>query len=261
MEESDILWQVKRDSIRRMIANKKRIDERKFDEYRKIELYPNYVPKAEGSCLIKLGKTQVLVGVKMSVGEPYPDTPDEGVIVTNAELVPLASPVFYAGPPNEDTIEIARVVDRGLRESKMIELENLVVESGEKVWSVLIDIHVLDHDGNLIDASAIAATKALLTTMIPKYEDEKVLYGEKDKPLPVRDKPVSSTFAKIGGYNVLDPILEETKVMDARLTFVTNHYENLCAMQKSGQESYTKTEVDEMFDIAVAEGKKIRKLY
>ncbi len=260
MEQTDLIWQVKKDALRRQITEGKRIDGRKFDEYRKIELIPNFVPNAEGSCLVKLGKTQVLAGVKMSVMEPYPDQQDSGVISTNAELGPLASPEFYAGPPDEDSIETARVVDRGLRESKMIDLEKLCITPKEKVWSVMIDLHILDHDGNLIDAASLAATKALLNAYIPKYEDEKVVLGTKDKKLPVKDKPVSSTFAKIAGRNVLDPILEETKIMDSRMTFVTMENGYLCAGQKGGTGPYTKKEMDEMFDVALVEGKKMRKL-
>lgn len=259
MEVNDIIWKVKRDSIRRMIKNKKRPDNRKLDEYRKIEFFPDYIPKAEGSCLVKLGKTQVLVGVKTDIMEPYPDIPNQGVLIVNTELVPLASPVFFSGPPREDSIELSRVVDRGIRESKMIDVEKLCIEPGEKVWAILVDIHVLDHDGNLFDASSMAAVKALLGAKLPKLEDDKIIHTEKTTPLPLNDKPVSCTFAKINGVNVLDPVLEETKAMDSRITFVTNQNGDICAIQKSGSESYIKSEIDEMIDIATREGEKIRK--
>jgi exosome complex component RRP42 len=260
MEQTDLIWHVKRESLRKLISDGKRVDERKFDEYRKIELSPNYISSAEGSCLVKLGKTQVLAGVKMGIMEPYPDQPENGVLITSAELGPIASPEFYAGPPSENAIEIARVVDRGLRESKMIDLDALCITPKEKVWAIMVDLHMLDNDGNLIDAASIAAVKALLNTMMPKYEDEKVIRGEKDKKLPVKDKPVSSTFVNINGRNVLDPILEEIKIMDSRMTFVTTQNGNLCAGQKGGTGHYTKKDIDEMFDIALTQGKKVRKL-
>lgn len=261
MDLDKIVWNVKKDSIKKIIESGKRADGRKPDEYRKIELTPDYAQKAEGSCLIKLGDTQVLVGVKLNVGTPYPDRPDQGVLITNSELVPLASPVFTSGPPREPSIEISRVVDRGIRESGMIELDKLCIEKGEKVWMVLLDIHVLDYDGNLFDAASIAAVKALHGAKMPKYEDEQVVRDEFKGKLPVALKPVSATFAKINSHNLLDPALEEEKILDARMTIVTEDKGDICAMQKGGSGSYTAKEITGLVDIAVEKSKDIRKLY
>lgn len=258
MEVSDIIWEVKKDAIRKIIASGKRADDRAFDEFRSIELSPEYIKRAEGSCLIRLGNTSVLAGVKCEFGEPYPDRPDEGVLVTNAELVPMAYPTFMPGPPDENAIELARVVDRGLRESKMIDNKKLCIEPGKKVWNVLVDIHVLDYDGNLIDAAEIAACRALLTARFPKLEGELVVYSEKTDPIPVRDKPVSCSFAKIGKNCLLDPSLEEEKAMDARLTLETTQDGNVCATQKSGTGSFTAAEIDQLIEIAVKRGKEVR---
>lgn len=59
------------------------------------------------------------------------------------------------------SIEIGRIVERGLKQSQCIDTEALCIIAGEKVWSVRIDIHVLDDYGNLIDACAMAAAAAL----------------------------------------------------------------------------------------------------
>ena len=40
--------------------NKKRIDGRKFDELRKINIIPNFIPSAAGSVLIEIGNTRVI---------------------------------------------------------------------------------------------------------------------------------------------------------------------------------------------------------
>ena len=258
METSDIVWEVKKNAIRHMIQSGKRSDGRGLDEYRKIEFIENYVPKAEGSCLVKIGDTQVLVGVKMETGEPYPDSPEKGNLSTSCELVPLASPDFNAGPPDEESIETARVVDRGIRESKMIDFEKLCIEEGKSVWTVMVDLHILDHDGNLIDAASMAAVKALLNTKMPKLEGDKVNYKERGENLAVREKPVSSSFVKINGTILLDPTLEEEKVMDAKLTIVTTGNGEICAMQKSGDGSFNRGEIEKMIETAIKRGKEIR---
>ncbi|MBI1973753.1 exosome complex protein Rrp42 [Candidatus Micrarchaeota archaeon] len=256
----EILWSVKRDAIRALIEAGKRSDNREWNQFRAIELAPDFVRKAEGSCFIKLGNTQVLVGVKFAVGVPYPDTPESGTLMTSAELVPIASPIFRAGPPDEDSIELARVVDRGIRESKMIDFDALCITPKEEVWSVMVDLHVLDHDGNLLDAASIAAVRALLDARFPKYEDKKVIYTEKTKKkLPLKDVPVSSTFAKVGSALLLDPLLEEEKAMDARVTIATTHEGNICAIQKGGSGSFTLEECEKLASEAIKAGKEIRK--
>ncbi|RLF38033.1 MAG: RNA-binding protein, partial [Thermoplasmata archaeon] len=105
MSNDVILSTIKRDYIYRLAEQNKRVDGRDFNEYRKISIETNLIRKAEGSARVKLGNTQVLVGVKLEVGEPYPDSPDKGVLTTSAELIPLASPDFEAGPPDKDAIE------------------------------------------------------------------------------------------------------------------------------------------------------------
>ena len=93
----------------------------------------------------------------MDLGEPYPDTPESGVMTTAAEMIPMASPDFEAGPPRENAIELSRVVDRGIRESEVIEVEKLCIVPDEKIWMIFIDIHIIDYDGNLFDTASLAA--------------------------------------------------------------------------------------------------------
>ncbi|MEM0372409.1 MAG: exosome complex protein Rrp42 [archaeon] len=260
MSEEEIIWEVKRDSINKLVQSGKRIDGRAFDEQRPITITNNFIENAEGSTLVKIGNTAVLAGIKMDVMEPFPDTPEEGVLMTNAELVPMADPTYYAGPPTEDSIEFARVVDRGVRESKMIDVSKLCISPGEKVWAVMIDMHVLDYDGNLFDAGSLAAVNALWNARIPRYEEDKIVRGEWEDYLPLNDKPISNTFVKIAGKNLLDPLIDEERVMDARITMAVTEKDALCAAQKSGTGFYTKQDLDEMLDLSIAKSKQTRKL-
>jgi exosome complex component RRP42 len=233
---SEIIAKVKQKQIAQLIAHGKRLDNRGVTDYRDLQIEVGLIEKAEGSAHVKLGKTEVLVGIKVEVGEPFPDTPEEGVLTVNAELLPLASPSFEPGPPDERSIELARVVDRGIRESKAITVEELVLETGKKVVIVFVDVYVLNHDGNLIDASVTAALAALLNTKIPNYvvEDGEVKKKTGYRQLPIRNYPVSVTFAKIDDKLVADPLLEEEQVMGARLTMTFEKDGNICAIQKGG---------------------------
>jgi len=209
-----------------------------------------------------LGKTEILVGVKIEVGEPFPDTPNEGVLTVNAELVPLASPTFEAGPPDENSIELARVVDRGIRESKAIATDDLVIKAGEKVFVVFIDVWVLNYDGNLIDASALGALAALLNTKMFNYElkEGEVKIKPGYKPLPMRNYPIAVSFAKINDKIIVDPWLEEEQVMDARLTMAVEKDGKICAIQKGGSGTFTTQQILEISKIAQEKSAELRKL-
>lgn len=250
----EIVYGLKRDYLEKISSQGTRIDGRKFDEVRNLVVNTNFVPRAEGSAEVRLGNTRVLVGIKVEEGEPFSDTPNSGILTTNAELLPMASPTFESGPPNENAIELARVVDRGIRESKMIDLDRLVIKEGEKVWVVFIDIHVLDFDGNLLDACSMGAVAALLEAKVPASK-----VGTEDFPMPINHVPVSITFAKIGSSMVADPNLEEEEVASARLTVVTNEKGDVVAMQKGLSGNIMEEELFAAVDTSIKLGKDIRK--
>jgi len=251
---------IQEEYIKRLLSEGTRIDGRKPEEFRKIEIKNNPIYKAEGSAWVRLGDTEVIAGVKMSVGQPFPDRPEEGVLIAGAEFSPVASPEFETGPPRENAIELARVVDRGIRESKAIDMEKLCIEKGEKVWIVNLDVHVLNHSGNLIDAAGIAAIQALLNARIPEYDGEKINYEAKKERLPVRLRPVPVSVVKIGDRHVLDPVLEEEDVADAMIVITSTEEGNVSAIQKRGSGPITLDDVDKALELSVKKGNEIRKL-
>lgn len=247
---------IEKDYICNLAADGKRTDGRGFDEFRKISIEKGVAKNAEGSALVKLGDTSVMVGIKMATGEPYPDTPDSGVLTTAAEFRPAASPDFRSGPPSPVAIELARVVDRGIRESKTINFKKLCITENEKVWVLYLDIHVLDYDGNLFDASEIGALSALSDTAVPASRFE---LGE-DYKLSIEHKPVSCTSVKIGNAIMLDPCLDEETVADARLTVSTDENGDIRAMQKGLNGGFTLDEVKSVIKTSKKQGEKIRGL-
>ncbi len=255
-----IVSDIERESMRTLLSKRRRIDGRGLEDFRKIEIETGVVEKAEGSAMVKLGDTKVVVGVKAEIGAPFPDTPNKGVLTVNAEFVPTASPFFEPGPPDEDAIELARVVDRGLRESEAIDLEKLCLVEGEKVWILFVDLYILDHSGNLFDASALGAIAALLTTKIPKVEvqEDEIKVLDEEVPLPMRHIPVSVTFAKIGDSIIVDPCIEEEQVMDACLTITVDEEGHLVSMQKGGSGTFDVNDINYMLETALRKAKDLR---
>jgi len=237
-----------------------RFDGRKIGEYRPVKVEYGVSESAEGSARVTIGGTVVIAGVKMALETPYSDTPDKGNLMVNAELLPLSSPDFEAGPPGIQAIELARVTDRGIRESKAIDVKKLCLKAGEKVWSVMIDICSVNDEGNLFDAAGLAAIAALKDTRFPKLDGDVVNYEEKtDTPIPLDKEPVSITVLKIGDQLIVDPVSEEEKVADARLTIAVCEDGTVSAMQKGGDTPLSVEEVDKMVELAVKTSGELRK--
>jgi exosome complex component RRP42 len=250
----EILSELMRAHIYRLAQKGERADGRALDEPRKLTIERKYIKTAEGSARAKLGASDIIVGIKMSTGAPYPDTPNTGVLSTSLELVPMASPTFEPGPPSPAAIEIARVVDRGIRESKMVNTEKLCITPKEKVWIMFIDMHTLDYAGNLFDLGSYASVAALASTIVPA----KAANVGEDFPLPVEHWPVSVTFAKIKDIIMVDPNLDEERMADARLTVTTDENGDIRAMQKGLSGSFSFEEVKRCIETSQRIGRELR---
>ncbi|MCX6672259.1 MAG: exosome complex protein Rrp42 [Methanothrix sp.] len=257
MSVTNVISEIKKDFIFNLLLKGERVDGRTFDQYREISIQRDVIRKAEGSALVKLGSSQVLVGVKMQPGEPFQDTPNKGVIITNAELVPLASPSFEPGPPNEMGIELARVVDRGVRESKAVDLEALCIVPGKQVWIIFIDVHILDDCGNILDAASLGAIAALLSTKVPAA---RFGLGE-DYNLPIRDIPIATTAIEFNDVLMFDPGVDEEAIANTRLTIISTMNGNICGTQKSGTGMLKPEQIYRIIDIACEKAKEIREKF
>jgi exosome complex component RRP42 len=257
----DIIPEITRKSITELIKKGERADGRAPYDYREISLEVGVIDKAEGSARVKIGNTQIMVGIKPQIGDPFPDTPNVGVLMTNSELLPMASPTFEPGPPDERSVEMSRVVDRCLREGKVVDLEKLCIIEGEKVWMIFLDLHVLDFDGNLIDAAVLGSVAALMNTKLPVANviDDKVVVDEENKmQIIINEKPLMCTFAKIGDEIIVDPSLEEERVMGARISIGMREDGSICAMQKGGNDTFSKEEIMKAVGLAGQKTKELR---
>jgi len=128
---------------------------------------------------------------------------------------------------------------------------------------IFLDLHVVDYDGNLMDAAVLGSVAALMNTRLPEakiIDDEVVLDYDNLIPLPINDTALMSTFAKIGEELIIDPSLEEEEVMGARLSIGITQDGNICAMQKGGEKTLTQEEVLKAVSIAKIKTDELRKL-
>jgi exosome complex component RRP42 len=261
MKKNYVVETIRKTEMTEVLAKGKRLNGRALDEHRPLKIQTGIIQKANGSALVTLGNTEVIAGVKIATGTPFPDTPDKGLLVVNAEILPLSSAYAEAGPPSEDAIELARVVDRGVRESEMVDMTKLCLIPGKTVITVFVDVNIMNVDGNLFDATSYAVVSALRTAKMKKYKvkDEKVEDTGDMVPVPVERIPVSVTMARIGDSLVVDPDSEEEGAMDMRITITTDDDGNVCASQKGEASTISPAQVLQAADTSIRLGKEIRK--
>ncbi|XP_069349278.1 exosome complex component RRP45 [Eulemur rufifrons] len=223
----------------RAIEEKKRLDGRQTYDYRniKISFGTDY-----GCCIVELGKTRVLGQVSCELVSPKLNRATEGILFFNLELSQMAAPAFEPGRQSDLLVKLNRLLERCLRNSKCIDTESLCVVAGEKVWQIRVDLHLLNHDGNIIDAASIAAIVALSHFRRPDVSvqgDEVTLYTPEERdpvPLSIHHMPICVSFAffQQGTYLLVDPNEREERVMDGLLVIAMNKHREICTIQSSG---------------------------
>ncbi|EPQ05819.1 Exosome complex component RRP45 [Myotis brandtii] len=216
-----------------------RLDGRQTYDYRSIRISfgTDY-----GCCVVELGKTRVLGQVSCELVSPKLNRATEGILFFNLELSQMAAPAFEPGRQSDLLVKLNRLLERCLRNSKCIDTESLCVVAGEKVWQIRVDLHLLNHDGNIIDAASIAAIVALCHFRRPDVSvqgDEVTLYTPEERdpvPLSIHHMPICVSFAffQQGTFLLVDPSEREERVMDGLLVIAVNKHREICTIQSSG---------------------------
>lgn len=249
-----------RNSILDSISRGMRFDGRQPLDYRDIKVTYDVTRNAEGSCIVEIGETKVIAGVKMEIMKPYADDPDKGSLMVNVELLPLSSPNFERGPPSMEAIEFSRVTDRAIRESGGIDFKKLCIEEGEAAWMIIVDVCTLNDAGNLLDAISLAAVGAVNAAKLPEVKDGKPDYKNRsDVGLPIKYFPVSTTIYKVGDQLICDPTDAEMEGVEGRLTVGVLDNGELCSMQKGGEAVFTLEDIDLALDTVIKSSEKLRK--
>ena len=246
-----IIPKLQKEKIVEYLKEGKRLDGRELSDYRKIEVEKNISKNAEASVMVKIGETQVFAGVKMEVVEPYADSADEGTFMVSAELHPMASEQYDIGKPGIESIELGRIIDRGIRESGLVDFKKLCIEEGKKVWQIFLDIIAINDDGNLLDAAGLAALIAIGSARFPVYnkEENKIEHELTKERLPLNKEALSfnMTFHKIDNCILLDVNSEEELISNCRLSIAMGEHDGnlrITAMQKGKEGIITSADME-----------------
>ncbi|KAK6069625.1 3' exoribonuclease family protein [Seiridium cupressi] len=238
-----------------------RLDGREFEQFRKLEL--NFGDQY-GVADVTLGKTRVLAKVSAEVTVPYPDRPFDGIFTIASELSPMASPAFEVNRPTETEVLLSRLLEKTVRRSNALDTESLCLIAGQKVWSIRVDLHVLSHDGNLIDASCLAVVAALRHFRKPDTSME----GETlTVYTPAEREPVSlswlhtplcitfSFYGEDGDIWLLDATLLEEQLRVSSCTISLNKHGEICQVAKLGGTSVEAVSLVQCANIAMQQVK------
>ncbi|XP_063074345.1 exosome complex component RRP45 [Engraulis encrasicolus] len=254
-----------RQFLLKTIEERKRLDGRETYDYRNIKITfgVDY-----GFCMVDLGKTKVMSQVSCELATPKETRPSEGMLFTTVELSPMASPAFEANKQSELLVKLNRQLERCLQTSKCFDMESLCIISGEKVWRINVDVHVLNHDGNIMDAVSVAAITSLSHFRRPEVSiqgQEFIVHTAEERdlvPLSIYHMPITISFAffQQGSYLLVDPTNIEEKLMEGLLVIAMNKHRELCFIQSSGGIMLLKKQVTRCSDIASVKVSEITEL-
>ncbi|KAL7340183.1 hypothetical protein BJY59DRAFT_714711 [Rhodotorula toruloides] len=190
----------------------------------------------------RLGGTRVVAQVSAEIVKPLPDRPYEGFVSLVTEISPMASAAYEAGRASEDEVLMTRLLEKALRRSNAVDREALCIVAGQKVWSIRVDVHFLDDEGNMLDCVSIAAMTALRHFRRPDVTvvgEEVTVHSMTERvpvPLAIHHSPMCLTFAFFGDDSlaVLDPTHLESQLCTGTLTLALNSQSEICVLSKQG---------------------------
>ncbi|KAI9472368.1 MAG: ribosomal protein S5 domain 2-type protein [Benjaminiella poitrasii] len=231
-------------------------------EYRHLVLETGLLSQASGSARCRLGDSDVLVGIKVEIGEVDPTRPKQGRIICNVECSPSASQQFEGRGADEINNTLTLALDRLLNGPQSgLDLESLCIIPNQQCWIIYIDAMVMDAAGNLLDCIVMTTRATLHNTRVPKtqlidLEDGNVefeIIDDVEEAEPLKDcvnLPVTVSLYKIGERYVIDPTSLEELCSQLTLTVSVNRFGQVCGIKKSGGGSLEPTLLNEMITTA-----------
>ncbi len=220
-----------------------RSDLRKLDQLRPVTLQPGIAPSATGSCLISMGKTQVICGVSIEDKVPgwmRAQKVPGGWLTAEYSMLPYSTTDRSKRPgasPGGRSMEIQRLIGRSLRAA--VDLKKL---GPKTIW---IDCDVLNADGGTRTA-AITGSYVALALAVKSLLDKGSL--KKD---PMTEQVSAISVGIVRGEPMLDLCYEEDFAASTDANTVMTGKGGFIEVQSTAEEgSYSRQELNALLDIA-----------
>lgn len=235
-----------------------RNDGRGCEDYRHLDLEVGLVSNTHGSSRLRIGNTELLVGVKLDLDKPQANLPNQGLVDFNIDCSPNATPQFQGRGGDDLAAAIKSLLSRAYNNNLVIDLKSLCVVPGRNCWFVHVDVLILECGGNLLDAVSIAVLAALFDTTVPKLIVTEGDEGEVDINLPddplegvrmnTSNCPIFVTLSKVGQRYVVDATAEEEACSLACVILSVMKDGRCTALRKEGSGSLDPQSICEMLE-------------
>ena len=204
-----------------------RLEGRAANQLRSVRITPGFIPQAEGSALIEIGRTRVICTATVEETVPvFLKGANKGWITSEYAMIPRATNIrtareSTAGKKSGRTHEIQRLIGRALRAS--IELEKL----GERqIW---IDCDVIEADGGTRTASITGAYIAVSQAVAALIKSKKL------KESPIRSHVAAVSVGIINGVPMLDLNYAEDSSADVDFNIVMTDRDEFVEIQGTAE--------------------------
>lgn len=258
---------IEREVILKSISSGLRLDGRSFESHRDINF--EFSAENRGSVIVSLGLTRykifispyivhtfhfirVQTIVAACLDRPFPDRPFEGQLSFFVEYSGTAlnldgfSTVGTRMDEEQFGSNIQRTLEKAFKTSRAVDMESLCVITGQRVWNLRVDVHILEDDGNVTDAVMLSVLAGLTDFRRPDVhvsaDQEVTIFSTFDRhpvPLSLHHFPLSVSFGIFQNENgdlvsVIDPTSLESSTQSSSITFVMNRQAEVVHMSKPG---------------------------
>ena len=220
-----------------------RADGRSPQDLRPVKITPDFIPSAEGSVLIEMGRTRVIVTASVNDGVPsFLKGSGKGWVTGEYGMLPRATeertPRESArGRQSGRTLEIQRMIGRTLRAAT--DLKAL----GERtVW---LDCDVIEADGGTRTASVTGAFVALALAL------ERMVAAGMIRKVPLLDSVAATSVGIVDDQALLDLAYEEDSRAQVDMNVVMTGDGRFVEVQASAEgRPYSNKELQELLELA-----------
>ena len=210
---------------------------------REVNIVPNYISTAEGSCLIELGNTRVICTATIEDTVPqFLRNSGRGWVTAEYGMLPRSTLTrtpreVTKGRPSGRTHEIQRLIGRSLR--AVTEMDKL----GER--SIAIDCDVIQADGGTRTASITGAFIAMGLAIMAMVENGVL------RAAPIRDYVAATSVGIVDGVVMLDLCYEEDSRADVDMNLVITGNGKIVEVQATAEHRpFDDAQLQEMMGLA-----------
>ncbi len=220
-----------------------RLDGRALDDLRPVRITRNYLPYAEGSCLIEVGETRVICSATVEDKvPPFLKKESHGWVTAEYSMLPRATQVRTVressrGRISGRTFEIQRLIGRAMRS-----VTDLKVLGERTIW---LDCDVIQADGGTRTAAITGAFIALVDALNYLYKDGQI------PTIPITDFLAAVSVGILENQIMLDLCYEEDSTCRVDMNIVMTGQGEYVEIQGTGESApFTAKELQQMLHLA-----------